>query len=235
MRPIAIFRFSRSEGPAYFADWLDARKLRWQLVALDEGAAVPDDARAFSGIGMMGGPMSANDDLAWNAPLCTLLRAAVDEDIPVIGHCLGGQMLARSLGAAITRASIAEIGWHNVAVCDAAAQRDWFGGRAAFETFQWHYDAFALPRGATRVLTNGFNANQAYVIGGRHIGFQCHIEMTGELTESWLGSGAGELPLRSSPSAQRAADIRRDIAVRLTELHAVAGSVYARWAQGLAQ
>lgn len=235
MRPIAIFRFSRTEGPAYFADWLDARGLRWQLVALDEGAAVPDDPRAFAGIGMMGGPMSANDDLVWNAPLSALLRAAVDEDIPVIGHCLGGQLLARALGAPVTRAPVAEIGWIDVAVCDAAAQRDWFAGRAAFETFQWHFDAFALPPGATRVLTNAFNANQAYVIGGLHIGLQCHIEMTRPLVETWLATGAQELPAQSTAAALSATDIRHDIDARLASLHAIAGDVYARWVQGLAR
>ena len=65
------------------------------------------------------------------------------------GHCLGGQLLAQALGAPVTRAPVAEIGWVDVAVCDVSAQRDWFGGRAAFTTFQWHYDAFALPAGAT--------------------------------------------------------------------------------------
>jgi len=233
MRPIAIFRFSRTEGPAYFAEWLDAQGLSWQLVALDEGAAVPADPREFAGIGMMGGPMSANDDLAWNAPLSALLRAAVDEGVPVIGHCLGGQLLARSLGAAVTRAPVAEIGWIDVGVSDAAAQRDWFGGRAAFETFQWHYDAFGLPQGATRVLSNAFNVNQAYVVGGMHIGFQCHIEMTKPLVETWLESGASELPSSSSPALQNAAEIRRDIGARLASLHGVADNVYARWSQGL--
>ena len=235
MRPIAIFRFNRTEGPAYFADWLDARGVPWQLIALDEGASVPVDPKSFSGIGMMGGPMSVNDGLAWTAPICALLRAAVAADIPVIGHCLGGQLLAQGLGAPVTRAPAAEIGWLDVAVCDDAAQREWFGGRTAFTTFEWHYDAFALPAGATRVLTNAFNANQAYVIGDRHIGFQCHIEMTRELTETWLASGADELPASSSPAVQSAADIRRGIDVRVAVLHAVAGDVYTRWVQGLAR
>ena len=74
MRPIAIFRFSLTEGPAYFAEWLDAHGLAWQLIALDAGASVPTDPRAFAGIGMMGGPMSVNDGLAWTAPLGVLLR-----------------------------------------------------------------------------------------------------------------------------------------------------------------
>ena len=235
MRPIAIFRFSATEGPAYFADWLDARGLPWTLVALDEGATVPEDPRRFAGIGMMGGPMSVNDGLAWIAPLTMLLRAAVAADVPVIGHCLGGQLLAQALGAPVTRAPVAEIGWLDVSVCDVPARGGGFGGRAAFTTFQWHYDAFALPPGATRVLTNAFNANQAYVIGERHIGFQCHIEMTRELVETWIGTGARELPATSSSALQCADDIRRDVDAHLAELHAVAGDVYARWVQTLAR
>ena len=235
MLPIAIFRFYRTEGPGYFADWLDALGLPWQLVALDEGAPVPGDPRAFAGIGMMGGPMSVNDGLAWNAPLSALLRAAVDEEIPVLGHCLGGQLLAQALGASVTRAPVAEIGWLDVEVCAGPAQRDWFGGRAAFTTFQWHYDAFALPAGATPVLTNAFNAHQAYVVAGRHIGFQCHIEMTRSLVETWLATGAHELPVESSAAIQSATEVRRDLDARVDELHAVADDVYARWVRGLAR
>ena len=233
MRPIAIFRFSPTEGAGDFSDWLDRQGLAWQLVALDEGAVVPADPGAFAGIGLMGGPMSVNDGLAWNAPVCALLRAAVDRQIPVLGHCLGGQLLAQALGAPVTRARVAEIGWLEVDVCDAPAQREWFGGRAAFTTFQWHYDAFALPAGATPVLTNAFNANQAFVVAGRHIGFQCHIEMTRALVATWLATGAPELPSQSSPAMQSTVDIRRDLDARVGALHAVASDVYARWAQGL--
>ena len=232
-RPVAIFRFNRTEGPAYFADWLDARKIAWQLVPLDESAPVPDDPRAFAGIGMMGGPMSVNDRFPWVAPLSALLRRAVECQVPVIGHCLGGQLLAQALGAPVTRAKVAEIGWIDVDVRDPSAQREWFGGRSSFNTFQWHYDAFALPAGATPVLTNAFNANQAFVVDGRHIGLQCHLEMTRALTETWLASGADELPATSTPATQTAADIRSDLDARIGALHAVADDIYARWAQGL--
>jgi GMP synthase-like glutamine amidotransferase len=162
-----------------------------------------------------------------------LLRAAVDTQIPVLGHCLGAQLLAQALGAPVTRAPTAEIGWVDVEVCDLSAQREWFGGRAALTTFQWHYDTFALPPGATRVLTNALNANQAFLVAGRHIGFQCHIEMTRPLVETWLATGAHELPAQSSPAMQSATDIRRDLDARLAALHALADDVYARWAQGL--
>src|SRR5208282_5840066 len=119
MQPVAIFRFSPTEGPGHFAQWLEAQGLPRRLLALDEGEPVPVDPGAFSGIAMMGGPMSANDDLPWSAPLLDLLRGALAADIPVVGHCLGGQMLAKALGAPVTRAPVPEIGWGEVSVLPA--------------------------------------------------------------------------------------------------------------------
>lgn len=231
MRPIAILRFSRTEGPAYFADWLDARGLPWQLVALDEGAGVPADPRDFAGIGMMGGPMSVNDALPWIEPACTLLRDAVDARVPVIGHCLGGQLLARALGATVARAAQAEIGWIGVDV-DANAGA-WFGERPRFTAFEWHYDAFELPRGATRVLSNAFNPNQGYALDDRHIGLQCHVEMTADLVDTWCRAAPDELPPASSAALMSEADIRADLPARVAHLNGVASSIYARWATQL--
>ncbi len=233
MRPVAIFRFSPIEGPAFFADWLDARGIAWQLIALDEGAAMPEEPRAFAGIGMMGGPMSANDDLPWNAPLLSLLRKAVAAQVPVIGHCLGGQLFARALGAPVSRTPVPEIGWLDVEIVTTDARDGWFGKRDGFSSFQWHYDVFALPPAATRVLTNAFNPDQGFVIDGRHIAFQCHIEMTRSLVETWLAAGAAELPATTSTSAQTAADIRHDLDLRIADLNALASDVYARWSRGL--
>ena len=114
MKPVAVFRFSPTEGPGHFGEWLEAQGIPHALFALDRGDSVPAAARAFAGIGMMGGPMSANDDLPWNAPLLGLLRDAVSADVPVIGHCLGGQLFAKSLGAKVGRATATEIGWSEV-------------------------------------------------------------------------------------------------------------------------
>jgi GMP synthase-like glutamine amidotransferase len=232
MQPVAIFRFSPTEGPGYFAQWLDGRGLPHRLLALDEGQPVPADPRLFSGIAMMGGPMSANDALPWNAPLLDLLRAAVAADVPVLGHCLGGQLLAKALGAQVTRAPVPEIGWGEVKVPAGDNASAWFGKRDAFTTFQWHYDAFALPAGAVRVLTNAHNPNQAYSLG-KHIGLQCHIEMTRPMVETWCRAGAAELPVHSTPSTQSRHDIGVDLDRRLIDLAHVAGDVYAHWANGL--
>jgi GMP synthase-like glutamine amidotransferase len=233
MRPIVVFRFSPTEGPAHFAEWLDARGMRWQIVAIDAGDAVPADPEAFAGIGMMGGPMSVNDALPWIAPLNALVRRAIECGVPVIGHCLGGQLLAQSLGARVTRTPTPEIGWIDVETIGDDAAREWFGGSPRFTAFQWHYDAFDLPANATRILRNEFNPNQAYVVDDRHIGFQCHVEMTRELVETWCRTGAAELPDASDGPLQSRDDILRDADVRLRDLNAVADGIYDRWSQKL--
>ena len=233
MHPIAVFRFSPTEGPAHFAEWLDRESLPWELLAIDAGTPVPADARRYAGIGMMGGPMSATDALAWIGPLSAFLRDAVAERVPVIGHCLGGQLLAQALDASVRRTAVPEIGWIDVESSDAGARDAWFGGRERFTSFQWHYDVFDVPAGATRVLTNRFNRNQAYVLDDRHIGFQCHIEMTRDLVETWCRSGADEIAAPGTPPRQSADEIGRDLDARVAALQAVADGVYARWAQRL--
>jgi GMP synthase-like glutamine amidotransferase len=181
----------------------------------------------------MGGPMSVNDALAWIAPLSAFVRRAVERGVPVIGHCLGGQLLAQSLGARVTRTPTPEIGWIDVEVQDASRGREWFGARDRFTAFQWHYDVFDLPQGAVPLLRNAFNPNQAFVVDMRHIGFQCHVEMTRELVETWCGTGAAELPERSQGPLQSRADILGAADARLRELNAVADGIYDRWAQRL--
>ncbi len=233
MRPVAIFRFSLTEGPAHFAEWLDAKGIGFELVRIDRGDPIPADPRPFAGIGLMGGPMSVNDALPWIEPVSSLLREAVEVDVPIIGHCLGGQLLASALGGRVTRAPVPEIGWLDVETCDDVARNEWFGGLDRFTAFQWHYDAFDLPADATRVLANEFHPNQAYVIDDRHVGFQCHVEMTRDLVETWCRSGADELPPTSSPSRQSRADILRDVDKRVAMLNHIADGIYTRWSRNL--
>ena len=232
MLPVAIFRFSPTEGPGRLAEWLDAHGVAQRLIAIDEGEGVPADARAFSGLALMGGPMSANDDLPWNGPLLGLLRGAMAAEVPVLGHCLGGQLLARALGAEVKRTQRPEIGWGEVSVTDDAEARSWFGSRGSFTTFQWHYEVFGLPQGATRVLTNRGNPEQAYA-KGKHIGFQSHIEMTRSMVETWCRTGAAELPASTVGATQSRSDILAEVDARLSALARVADDVYAHWARGL--
>jgi GMP synthase-like glutamine amidotransferase len=235
MKPVAILRHAPSEGPGYFASYLERRAIPWTLVALDEGRAVPRRARAFSGLVLMGGPMSVNDDLPWIAPVLRLIADAVRQDVPLLGHCLGGQLMARAFGGAVGAAPVTEIGWGEVAVVDNAVARDWLGPVRAFESFHWHGETFTIPPGGTRVLENANCANQGFALG-RHFGMQCHVEMTEEMVRDWLRGGAAEIAQSAaSRGVQEPAEIERDLERRVGALHAVADHIYERWTEGLAK
>lgn len=232
---MAIFRHARSEGPAYFATALERKSIPFTLVPLDEGAKVPRDARAYSGLAFMGGPMSVHDELAWIAPALELVRNAVRQEVPVLGHCLGGQLIAKALGGEVTRTKVKEIGWGEVQVSDNAVAREWFGDLARFESFHWHGETFGIPPGGTRVLGNVHCANQAFALG-KHFGMQCHVEMTGDLIRSWLKGGADEMrKSAASPGVQSPAEVERRMAQRVEALHKVADRVYDKWTEGLAK
>src|SRR5258706_15398411 len=145
MRRLPISGFPPTEGRAYFATFLDRQRIPWRIVALDAGESVPPTLDDTCGIAMMGGPMSVNDDLPWVEPLAKLLRKALVKDVPVIGHCLGGQMLAKAIGVPVTRSPHVEIGWHGGQVESAPGAAEWFGKTQAFRTFQGANESFALP------------------------------------------------------------------------------------------
>ncbi|MDE2585824.1 MAG: type 1 glutamine amidotransferase, partial [Betaproteobacteria bacterium] len=111
MRPVAIFRHSPTEGPGYFATFLDTHRVPWELIPIDAGAPVPAAVDGYAGLCFMGGPMSVNDPLPWIAPIGALIRDAIAKDIPVLGHCLGGQLIVQALGGTVTRNPVKEIGW----------------------------------------------------------------------------------------------------------------------------
>ena len=236
MNPVLVFRFFPIEGPGYFTTFLERHGIPWKLVRIDAGDAVPENLNGASGVCLMGGPMSANDDLPWIPPLLALIRAAVASDIPVIGHCLGGQLMAKALGGSVDANPAKEIGWGDVRITDAGAARPWLGdGQAPMLAFHWHGETFTPPPGAVRILESSWCINQAFVLNDRHIGMQCHVEMTPELIASWCDSGAAEIAASDSPAVQSADAIEADVPARTATLHQLADKIYSRWIQGLSQ
>lgn len=232
MKPIAIFRHSPTEGPGHFDTVLRRRKLASQLIRVDAGDPLPASSKAYAGIVLMGGPMSVNDELPWIPGVLGLVREAIAADVPVLGHCLGGQLIAKALGAEVHSSAAREIGWGAVTVLDNPAAKHWFGETRTFDSFHWHGETFAIPDGATRILESAYCPNQAYALG-KHLGLQCHVEMTPELIASWCETGADEIAKHPAPSVQDPATMQADIASRLTALHEVADRLYDRWFEGL--
>lgn len=214
---------------------------------------MPADPEAYAGICLLGGEMSVNDDLPWIPKVLELARAADAQGVPLIGHCLGGQLLARAFGAAVTRNAVKEIGWGSVQRADNAVAHDWvrdgLGGEGRvitqFTTFQWHGDTFALPPDATPIFSSAYCVNQGYVIQRRdgqgkpyaHLGMQCHVEMEPVLVRSWVHEGAAEIAAelkQHGPGATQAGtEILRDLEARCAALSRVAGQLYDRWMKGV--
>jgi GMP synthase-like glutamine amidotransferase len=233
MKPVAIFRHTPAEGPGYFAEFLDERKIPWQLIAIDSGDAVPQKASAYAGLVFMGGPMSVNDDLPWIPQAEALIRDAVANDIPLLGHCLGGQLISKALGGTVSRNPVKEIGWGAVTVADNAIARGWFGDIRNFSAFHWHGETFTLPQGATHLLSSEYCRNQAFAIG-KHLALQCHVEMTAEMITKWCAVGADEiLASKESPAVQQASEMQRRMAGDLPRMRDVAAQIYTRWIEGL--
>lgn len=242
MKPIAIFQHEADTPPGYFATWLLQQGLPFTIVRLDAGDPVPLVARDFAGLCFMGGAMSVNDPLPFIEPECALIRDADASGVPVIGHCLGGQLLAKALGAPVTRNPVKEIGWQPLAVTDEVVANEWLGPDAprSMEIFQWHGDTFALPAGARNFMASPLCVHQAYVIDRgayAHLGMQFHCEMTPELVQDWTTTGAEEIAQEQcagrAQGVQDVAEIRREVHGRSARLNAVAARLYQRWAMGL--
>lgn len=233
MKPVVIFRFLGHEGPGYLGDFLDAESIPWHMVKVDENEALPTSILANSGMVLMGGPMSVNDDLPWIAPLLVLIREARDNDIPVIGHCLGGQLMSKALCAAVVVNPIKEIGWGEVAVSMNEIAQHWFGAIETFNAFHWHGETFHLPEGATHLLASQYCQNQAWSMG-KLLAFQTHIEMTTEMVQKWCDESANEVhESASSPGVQQIAEMQKELPLHVFFLQKVAKQVYTQWIQGL--
>lgn len=235
MLPVAIFRHSPTEGPGYFAIFLEQHGIPWRLIAIDEGEAVPATADGYAGLCFMGGPMSVNDPLPWIEPICALIRDAVAKDVPVIGHCLGGQLISKALGGRITKNPAKEIGWSEAGGEDSTIAKHWLGAGAGKTgtVFQWHGETFSIPAGATRLFANQHCANQMFVLGP-HLGMQCHVEMTPEMIATWCDQWADEaIAVADQPSVQTPDAMLQQIAEHLPVMRQLSDQLYSVWIEGL--
>ena len=232
MSEVLISRHVENEGPGYLADFLDTRKIPYHVVKLDQNEPLPKSIDRISGLVLMGGPMSVNDNLPWIPETISLIRKALDADVPVLGHCLGGQLICKAMNGSVKRSSVREIGWHPVTALENPAARAWFNGLPPeFEAFHWHGETFSIPAGATRILQSRDCINQAFAIDGT-LAMQCHVEMTTAMVESWAQAAGKELD-DASPTVQTAEAMTADLRTRVPKLQSIAERIYHRWIEGL--
>ena len=228
MKPVTIIRHIACEGPGTLANSLEKYKIPMRLIALDAGDGIPETLHDSCGLVIMGGPMSVNDDDAWIAQETRLVQHAIDSNLPVLGHCLGGQFIAKALGATINKAPAKEIGWLPVSASNqqGPAWLDQF--KIPQQVFHWHGETFDLPKHATRLLSSASCVNQAFSYKDNVLAFQCHIEMTTNMIDEWSRLYADEISVPTD-TIQSKSDMMQSTAQHIDNLNQLARKVYADW------
>jgi GMP synthase (glutamine-hydrolysing) len=233
MKPVLVLQHLDWDGPAYLGRWLAERGLAMDCRCTESGQAFPTHLADHAALAIMGGAMSANDPLPSLRQAEALVLEAMAQGIPVIGHCLGGQLMARALGAVVSRSPRPEVGWHAIDWTPAAA--GWFGaevlGPDAPEVYHWHGEAFSLPAGATPLGSNAACPVQAFEIGP-HLAMQFHVELDAEKLEAWLAEPGEDYAAASAADPQQLqalAAMRVRAAERLAAQQRLAASAYTRW------
>jgi GMP synthase-like glutamine amidotransferase len=184
MRVLA-FRHVPFEGLGLIEPALRLRHIEVDYADLYQpGAATPDIGR-YDALIFMGGPMSVNDDLPFLHQETDFIRQAIARRQPILGICLGSQLIARAMGATVRRNSAKEIGWYRVQFTPAAAGDRLFGGLYQETIFHWHGETFDLPPGAELLASSNLCRNQAFRAGEQTYGLQFHLEVTPEMIADW--------------------------------------------------
>jgi GMP synthase-like glutamine amidotransferase len=181
---VLILQHEEPTPPGHVTAWLAEHGASVEIFRIDEDDREVDPT-GYDLIVSLGSEFAAFDDTKPFVPReARLMRTAVDADVPVLGLCFGGQMLARVLGAEVFRSDRPEIGWLPVRSSDPelVPEGPWF---------QWHFDSFGVPPGAT-VIAESDAGPQAFV-AGRSLGLQFHPEVTTEIMDDWVRAYRHEL------------------------------------------
>jgi GMP synthase (glutamine-hydrolysing) len=185
---IAILKHIEIEGPGLFGGYLKQAGFKTKIIELSKKQALPEinECRAIL---VMGGPMNVYDSRKYPFLLQEedFLKQALARNIPVLGICLGAQILAKISGARVYKAAEKEIGWHQISLTEQGEADPLFLGLSRrFFVFQWHEDTFDIPEGGALLAEGDIVANQAFRVGDCAWGLRFHPEMISQLIKAWI-------------------------------------------------
>ncbi|NUM88597.1 MAG: type 1 glutamine amidotransferase [Bdellovibrionales bacterium] len=206
-----VLQHTPDDNPGTLLDWLLSRRVRHEIrhVYLDDRLPSPEE---FHTLVVLGGPMNVDEErqYPWLRTEKKLIERAVDAGNPIVGICLGGQLLGQVLGAEVRKNRHREVGWHEIRRTeDHPGLASW---PESLPVFHWHEDRFTLPAGTRSLFTSIATEHQGFALGDRIVGLQFHPESSRE----WIVSSCEDLDERySGPYVQRQDSIRRGLDVHL--------------------
>jgi GMP synthase (glutamine-hydrolysing) len=215
--PLLILRHEPFEHLGHFAGVLEECNVAYRYHDLGDPLP-PEDPNALI---IMGGPMSAHDDLPGLGDELRFIERALEKDVPLLGVCLGSQLIAKALGARVYRNAELEIGWEPVWLTETGRTDVLLGGIPSPETFfHWHGETFDLPAGAEWLAYSEKCRHQAYRYGRRVYGLQFHPEVSSEMIADWCSQ-----PVNCGDVAQ----LTVPIDAGLHDTRAAAGRILKAW------
>ena len=226
---VTCFQHIDCEGPGTLSDIFQAKGVKIQTAKPFKGDPIPSDLG--DGLVVMGGPMGVYEEkkYPWMTLELNTLCKALNDSIPVLGICLGAQMLAHASGGQVYRGALPEVGWYPVSLTSLGKHDPLFlDVPREFTTFHWHNDTFALTRDAVRLAESEFYSSQVFRIGQNAYGFQCHLEVTEEMARTWMALSAKDFTPQGGPlQPQR---VEENLVERAKAMEALAGKIFTRFA-----
>ena len=184
---VLIYQHDPTDAPGLIGESLVRRGVAVDVCRLDQGEAVRDPS-GYAAVISMGGDMNVyqEEQYPWLAAETDALRRAALMGQAALGVCLGGQLLAKALGAIVRLGGAPEIGVADITLNDAGRADPLFAGLQAMASVVWHDDTFDIPSGAVALASSAGCANQAFRYGPRAYGLQYHPEVTPALLEEWM-------------------------------------------------
>lgn len=229
MSRVLVLQHTECETLGIIADALAANGVSHQYVRTFAGEPVPPDLDQFAGLVVMGGPMGVYEQYAFPFLVdeMRLIERALTSSLPVLGVCLGSELLAAALGAEVRKGKQKEIGWHKIELTEARREDPlWAGIQPSFMGFHWHGDVFDLPVGAVSLASSEITSCQAFRYGAGAYGFLFHMEATAEIVEGMVAAFEEELRGERIDGGR----IITESGEYLPHLRRVGSTVFGRWA-----